>query len=55
MNWDLPITNIPSDTFNTYEVGKKPYLLLVNNRGTVVQSFFGSDPNNACAIRFKNQ
>lgn len=45
MNWDLPITNIPSDTYNTYEVRRTPYLLLVNNRGKVMQSFFGADPN----------
>jgi hypothetical protein len=47
MNWDLPITNIPSNTFNTYEVRRTPYLLLVNNKGKVAQSFFGSDPNDA--------
>jgi hypothetical protein len=33
MNWDLPITNIPSDTFNTYEVRRTPYLLFVNTKG----------------------
>ena len=47
MNWYLPITNIPSDTFNTYEICRTPYLLFVNTKGKVAQSFFGSDPNDA--------
>ena len=55
MNSDLPITNIPSNTFNTYEVHRRSYLLLVINKGKVAQSFFGSGPNNTCTIRFKNQ
>jgi hypothetical protein len=53
MNWHLPITNIPSNTFNTYKVRRTPYLLLVNNKGIVVQSLFGSDPNNACQLDLK--
>jgi len=47
MNCDLPITNILSDMFNTNEVRRTPYLLLVINKGKVAQSFFSSDPNDA--------
>ncbi|MCQ0110954.1 AhpC/TSA family protein [Zhouia amylolytica] len=34
-------------TFNTYFAGGTPHWVLVNSEGTVVQSMFGSDPNNA--------
>ena len=46
MNWYLPITNTPSNTFNTYAAGGTPHLILVDNKGKVAQSLFGSDPNN---------
>jgi hypothetical protein len=47
MNWYLPINNIPSNTFNTFETGKTPLLVLANNKGKLAQSLFGSEPNNA--------
>ncbi len=46
MNWYLPITNTPSNTFNTYAVGRTPHLMLADNKGKVAQSLFGADPNN---------
>nr|WP_321236107.1 TlpA disulfide reductase family protein [uncultured Psychroserpens sp.] len=37
----------PALTFNTYEAGGTPHWVLVDKNGIVVQSIFGSDPNNA--------
>lgn len=34
-------------TFNEYKAGGTPHWLLVNKDGVVIQSIFGSDPNNA--------
>jgi len=45
MNWNLLITNTSSNTFNTYVAGGTPHLILVDNKGKVTQSLFGSDSN----------
>lgn len=36
-----------NDTFKTFEAGGTPHWLLFNKEGEMVQSIFGSDPNNA--------
>ena len=46
MNWYLPITKTPSNTFNTDAAGGTPHLILVDDKDKEVQSLFGSDPNN---------
>lgn len=36
-----------NDTFNALEAGGTPHWILFNKEGEIVQSIFGSDPNNA--------
>ena len=36
-----------NDTFTTFEAGGTPHWILINKEGEIVQSVFGSDPNNA--------
>ena len=36
-----------NDTFKVFEAGGTPHWLLLNKEGEIVQSIFGSDPNNA--------
>ncbi|WP_460218149.1 peroxiredoxin family protein [Psychroserpens sp. MEBiC05023] len=35
------------DTFKSFEAGGTPHWILLNKDGEIVQSIFGSDPNNA--------
>ena len=37
----------PATTFKAYEAGGTPHWILTDKNGVVVQSIFGSDPNNA--------
>ena len=36
-----------NDTFKVFEAGGTPHWLLFNKEGEIIQSIFGSDPNNA--------
>ncbi len=47
MNWYLQVTETPSNLFNAYEASRITRLLLMQFRGKVSQSLYGSDSNNA--------